>query len=70
MLTEASRERAMQKAKEKAGITGDIPDYWSSDPNDRKLREDLRQWYFYYSREEQARQERVARVNRKLEDFT
>lgn len=70
MLTESDREIAMRKAREKLGITGENPPYWSSSPKDRELRDQLRQWYFHYIREEQEKQDRIARTTQKLEDFT
>lgn len=69
MVTGSARERALEKAREKLGITGPNPAYWSTDPDEIKLREELRYWYYHFIREEQEREARIAASNSKLEEF-
>ena len=69
MLTGAAREMAMEKAREKLGVTGENPDYWTVDPGEKALRDQLRYWYYFYYREEQAKLDRIAKTTQKLEDF-
>lgn len=54
MLTESDREIAMQKARERV-----------ANGNERELLN----WYYYFIRQSQDRQERTARTTHKLEGF-